>query len=166
MYLSQDPIGLNGGANLYAYIHDSNSWVDVFGLSGCKPSAASLSDRDFVQRIAEKAERWGVKKGKGAAGSGPAQGSSKHAYADALMKRYQRMTGQKTHLETEQAYLGGNKVPRNTVGSARPDVYNPQTGEVFDYKLTKNTSSPISNTQQTHNRNNLPKVTSQTAIHP
>ena len=168
-YISQDPIGLNGGMQLYSYVHNPNDWVDVFGLSKSynnSKSASQLSDKDFVQRIAEKAERWGIKNGKGAAGSGHAQGSSKHAYADALLKRYQRMTGQKTYLETEQAYLNGNKVPRNTAGSARPDVYNPQTGEVFDYKFTRNSSSPISNTQQAHNRKNLPKVTSQTVIHP
>ncbi|QAR31150.1 hypothetical protein EQP59_07295 [Ornithobacterium rhinotracheale] len=34
-YLSQDPIGLAGNnPNFYAYVSDSNSWVDVFGLSG------------------------------------------------------------------------------------------------------------------------------------
>ncbi|MDR2424542.1 MAG: RHS repeat-associated core domain-containing protein, partial [Prevotellaceae bacterium] len=32
VYLSQDPIGLNGGAALYAYVHDTNSWIDPFGL--------------------------------------------------------------------------------------------------------------------------------------
>jgi RHS repeat-associated protein len=33
LYLSQDPIGLLGNnPNFYAYVHDSNSWVDVFGL--------------------------------------------------------------------------------------------------------------------------------------
>jgi RHS repeat-associated protein len=32
-YLSQDPIRLNGGAALYAYVHDPNSWVDVLGLA-------------------------------------------------------------------------------------------------------------------------------------
>ena len=172
MYLSQDPIRLNGGANLYAYIHDPNSWVDVFGLKGssCGQSqtAASLSDKDFVKRIAEKAERWGIKSGKGVAGSGHAQGSSKHAYADALLQRYQRMTGQKTDLMSETSFLNRNPqpVPRGTAGSARPDVYNPKTGEVFDYKFTKNSSNPISNAQQAHNLQNLPKVTSQTAIHP
>ncbi len=31
--MSQDPIGLFGGNALYAYVHDSNSWVDIFGLS-------------------------------------------------------------------------------------------------------------------------------------
>ena len=33
-YISQDPIGLAGGLNVYAYVHDSNSWIDFSGLSG------------------------------------------------------------------------------------------------------------------------------------
>jgi uncharacterized protein RhaS with RHS repeats len=33
MYLSQDPIGLEGdNPTMYGYVHDPNSWVDVFGL--------------------------------------------------------------------------------------------------------------------------------------
>jgi type VI secretion system protein VasG len=33
MYISQDPIGLAGNnPTLYAYVHDPNSWVDVWGL--------------------------------------------------------------------------------------------------------------------------------------
>ena len=33
-YLSQDPIGLEGGSKLYGYVHDPNSWIDILGLSG------------------------------------------------------------------------------------------------------------------------------------
>ncbi|MDJ1493621.1 RHS repeat-associated core domain-containing protein [Cytophagaceae bacterium DM2B3-1] len=32
MYVSQDPIGLLGGKRLYAYVHDPNKWLDVWGL--------------------------------------------------------------------------------------------------------------------------------------
>lgn len=32
-YISQDPIGLNGGINLYSYVHDTNAWVDILGLA-------------------------------------------------------------------------------------------------------------------------------------
>ena len=34
MYISSDPIGLAGGFNTYAYVKDTNTWVDVLGLSG------------------------------------------------------------------------------------------------------------------------------------
>jgi hypothetical protein len=33
MYISKDPISLHGGDNLYAYVHDCNSWVDIFSLN-------------------------------------------------------------------------------------------------------------------------------------
>ncbi|NMA74724.1 MAG: hypothetical protein GX963_11300, partial [Bacteroidales bacterium] len=33
MYISQDPIGLAGGDELYAYVHDPNTWIDEFGLN-------------------------------------------------------------------------------------------------------------------------------------
>jgi hypothetical protein len=50
-YASQDPIGLAGGAALYAYVHDPLAWVDQFGLNAvCGPKnaqemAEELSDR-------------------------------------------------------------------------------------------------------------------------
>ncbi|MDW8852411.1 RHS repeat-associated core domain-containing protein [Flavobacterium sp. MMLR14_040] len=34
IYLSKDPIGLLGGRRLYSYVHDSNYWIDIFGLTG------------------------------------------------------------------------------------------------------------------------------------
>ena len=34
IYISSDPIGLVGGFNTYAYVKDTNTWVDVLGLSG------------------------------------------------------------------------------------------------------------------------------------
>ncbi|WP_376776923.1 RHS repeat-associated core domain-containing protein [Flavobacterium covae] len=39
-YISQDPIGLAGNnPTFYAYVHDSNSWVDPFGLNMFNPSS-------------------------------------------------------------------------------------------------------------------------------
>jgi RHS repeat-associated protein len=75
VYWSQDPIRLHGGDNLYAYVRDSNSWVDVFGLTpfvpkpvdsgsvfrGVKPgqpafspSAADLAGADHMPGISSK----------------------------------------------------------------------------------------------------------------
>jgi RHS repeat-associated protein len=41
MYVSQDPIGLLGGEKLYAYVHDTNTWIDEFGLN-CKKAVEKL----------------------------------------------------------------------------------------------------------------------------
>jgi RHS repeat-associated protein len=38
MYLSQDPIRLNGGFKLYSYVFDPNTWIDELGLTGCPPN--------------------------------------------------------------------------------------------------------------------------------
>ena len=34
VYISQDPIGLLGGSNLYGYVNDSNNLIDPLGLNG------------------------------------------------------------------------------------------------------------------------------------
>ena len=36
-YISQDLIGLDGGANFYSYVHDSNKGIDIFGLMPWEP---------------------------------------------------------------------------------------------------------------------------------
>ncbi|WP_318580830.1 RHS repeat-associated core domain-containing protein [Flavobacterium columnare] len=44
-YISQDPIGLLGNnPTFYAYVHDSNSWVDPFGLSSNPLSVVNFTD--------------------------------------------------------------------------------------------------------------------------
>ncbi|WP_301280960.1 RHS repeat domain-containing protein, partial [Bacteroides thetaiotaomicron] len=63
MYVSQDPIGLEGGIlNLYGYVDDTNAWIDVLGLSSHghhsdpkfmggapKQTLTALVDTDHVQ---------------------------------------------------------------------------------------------------------------------
>ncbi|WP_303848890.1 DUF6531 domain-containing protein [Apibacter mensalis] len=44
-YISQDPIGLAGNnPNFYAYVHDSNAWMDPFGLSNHPSSYITFTD--------------------------------------------------------------------------------------------------------------------------
>jgi RHS repeat-associated protein len=48
-YLSQDPIGLMGGVNLYCYVNDPNAWIDIFGLAG-KVNPVDLKTVNSVSR--------------------------------------------------------------------------------------------------------------------
>ena len=43
-YISQDPISIAGGLNVYAYVHDSNTLTDIFGLSPDSPLAGAGED--------------------------------------------------------------------------------------------------------------------------
>ncbi|WP_262885492.1 RHS repeat-associated core domain-containing protein [Tenacibaculum maritimum] len=78
-YISKDPIGLLGNnPNLYAYVHDVNSWVDPFGLAGnpilfCSKfwkSVGGISSKTFLRvkgadvfEIKGKPKLDGLKKG-------------------------------------------------------------------------------------------------------
>lgn len=70
------------------------------------------------------------------------------------------------NLVTEQSYLNGVQVPRGTAGSARPDVYDPTSGGIFDFKFTIRPGRGIPTRQQNKNLRNVPHVTSQTEINP
>jgi RHS repeat-associated protein len=48
VYVSQDPIGLKGGIELYSYVKDPNIWIDRFGLNGMPslPERVLMEDGD------------------------------------------------------------------------------------------------------------------------
>ncbi len=45
LYISQDPISLQGGIALYRYVHDPNGWIDMFGLNATPETAAQFEQR-------------------------------------------------------------------------------------------------------------------------
>ncbi|RIY35308.1 hypothetical protein CKY20_10930 [Capnocytophaga canis] len=49
VYISQDPIGLWGGDNLYAYVHNSNLLIDVLGLAGAKIATLTLTNGNVYE---------------------------------------------------------------------------------------------------------------------
>ncbi|BAV06478.1 RHS repeat-associated core domain-containing protein [Filimonas lacunae] len=60
MYISQDPIRLNGGMALYGYVHDTTGWLDVLGLAKKNGDSCEV----YVRHLSEKeAEAIGNAKG-------------------------------------------------------------------------------------------------------
>jgi RHS repeat-associated protein len=64
IYITQDPIGLEGGIQLYSYVRDSNNWTDIFGLK-CqgrdslgkftkKGADETIPGKDFEKIIADR----------------------------------------------------------------------------------------------------------------
>jgi len=123
------------------------------------PRLASLSDEQFAREIARRAELQ-------VGGSGRVNSIRKHSYAAKLTRMYQGLTNQRTHLRVEISYRGGQPAKYGTKGSARPDLYDPNTGGVYDYKFVTNPGQGISTRQQMHNRANLPSVGRQVEINP
>jgi RHS repeat-associated protein len=44
LYLSTDPIGLDGGLRTHGYVHDPMQWVDPLGLAGCSKKAIVVGE--------------------------------------------------------------------------------------------------------------------------
>jgi RHS repeat-associated core domain protein (fragment) len=59
-YMSQDPIDLEGNnPNIYAYVEDSNCWVDVFGLDCAKEAAKLRRNLAKENRLVKKGQAAG-----------------------------------------------------------------------------------------------------------
>jgi RHS repeat-associated protein len=97
--------------------------VDDVGAKG-----TGYTNEQLVQEIATRAE-------KKIGGIGSVAGTKKHTYAKDLLDRYQSIFGDRG-LKTETSWLNNQQVPYGTKGSARLDVLDINTGDVFDYKFT------------------------------
>ena len=91
------------------------------------------TNTELIQEVANRAGRWGMRKD---LQGGAVAGSRKHAYADRLLTRYQRLYGDRG-LTTEVSYCRG-QAGLHGKGSIRLDVvegplHNPTA--IYDYKF-------------------------------
>lgn len=76
-FISSDPISIEGGFNVYAYVHDSNVWVDPFGLAPIpkkvlealdahlakvNPTGAKKGVYEFIEKVSKYAGSGGTRK--------------------------------------------------------------------------------------------------------
>nr|WP_315034741.1 RHS repeat-associated core domain-containing protein [uncultured Chryseobacterium sp.] len=59
LYISKDPINIDGGLNIYAYVHNSNIYIDVFGLAGQRWSGKVKKDGTPYQKPGPKSKGTG-----------------------------------------------------------------------------------------------------------
>ena len=58
LYISQHPIKLAGNnPNFYAYVHDSNAWVDPFGLSECEFKDVNKKIQNILKDFEDKIKK-------------------------------------------------------------------------------------------------------------
>ncbi|MEU3743772.1 MULTISPECIES: RHS repeat-associated core domain-containing protein [Streptomyces] len=129
-------------------VHNCSGGVAPNGQPCACNGSTDPSNLELIQAIATRAE---AKVG----GSGAVAGTKKHAYADKLLTRYQGIYGSRG-LVTEQSYLNGAVVPHGTAGSARPDVYDPAEGIIYDYKFLLHPGRGIGQRQANLNARHVP----------
>ena len=104
VYISQDPIGIGGGFNLYSYVKDTNSWVDPTGLIKKNPNGYKTGDVDKHRNLSPGKNR--------ATGHSPGaqdnQVQSHHAvqdeWAQANINGYRRNEAPAILLESSSGY--------------------------------------------------------------
>jgi uncharacterized protein RhaS with RHS repeats len=52
-FASQDPIGLNGGLNLYQYVPNPSEWIDPWGWAGCELKRSKSKTHDYELRLSK-----------------------------------------------------------------------------------------------------------------
>lgn len=97
-----------------------------------------MSNHEFVQELANRAEEWGRRKGLNPTGN--VEGIKKHKYAEELLKRFQKTFNSRLDLSPEVRYKNGMPYKKGdgVKDSVRLDVVegpvdNPTA--VFDYKF-------------------------------
>lgn len=100
-------------------------------LTFLKQPVRDMTSEELIQSLANRAEK--INPG----AKGPEAGKEKHLYAEKLLKRYQKITGQRSELLVETRYLGRRLWERGDglKGSIVPDVYDIIAKRAYDYKF-------------------------------
>jgi RHS repeat-associated protein len=118
-FISQDPIGLEGGSNIFLYAPNPTSWTDPYGLKPSK-TCECQKIRDKLQAHADAANA--------NVGKRPNNGLTASQVVDVKAEAWKFAMHYGTQVHTEFAKLVRNdptltgKVSQPTTGNLRPDV--------------------------------------------
>lgn len=106
-YISQDPIGLEGGLRFYNYVDDPNNWVDVLGLMP-KAKGAKAKNPNPRPRMNGARANVGV------------QGGHSDTYDSIPRKVHAEMNGLDDIMQNQGGFAGKDVVITDVVGKMRP----------------------------------------------
>jgi RHS repeat-associated protein len=107
MYISQDPIGLEGGHKLYSYVNDPNAWVDVEGLNKMKCGDPEKLKKLGLEGVDLRGKSFNAGKKKLEAAGFKLTGKTKTG-----RKTFTHpITGTKVHFDGTSKSLAGNQAP-------------------------------------------------------
>jgi RHS repeat-associated protein len=123
MYVTaQDPIGLDGGDRLYAYVYDPNGWLDIFGLDACSKAFKKKNalTKRWVSRLtgknADEVEAMMLKKGF-------VKSHPQAAFPDKIQHTRYTRTTKSGSTQILDYHPGGNSAQPNVHGNDYWKVY-------------------------------------------
>ncbi|WP_071524391.1 RHS repeat-associated core domain-containing protein, partial [Pantoea sp. A4] len=131
-FTTPDPIGLNGGFNLYQYAPNPNGWVDPWGLNCVTTNRRSAlneaKDLAGIPRSQQPNRQWTVGNDK------TRQGQTNYMYSDDLAShgRYYEYTNSSGHQRVVVEHTADPRAPFPHTHAGKPKTgANPRT---YDFK--------------------------------
>jgi hypothetical protein len=132
---------------------------DVGDIVRAAPTVAARTNAQLVEDIGIRAQGWAQRKK--LTGTARQIGTRQHTYARDVLRRYQRMFDDRG-LRTEVSFFSGEEVRYGTRGSVRADVFDPATGQIWDYKFG---TTPMTQRQIRRLLDNVKNATSVTPVY-
>lgn len=125
-------VAFRGGGLGIRAISGSTTGMRGGGLGLRAGAGKRLNTDQFVRRAKDAADRL-LQRRRNSNLTGGVRGTRGHNLAERYARRVDPVNSR--GLEYEISWLNGQPVPRGTPGSSRPDVRDPATGTIYDYKF-------------------------------
>jgi RHS repeat-associated protein len=143
LHVSQDPIGLEGGIALYAYVHDPLTWNDPFGLAACHGNSRANGRANHVYVIRDRhtgeVHKYGISGGR-------VRADGRSSRAEAQVRRLNAKPGNADRYEST---IVGNNLTRDRALSMEQGRVNGYSVSRQNAGLATGPTAPPGNTRPT-----------------